>query len=166
MKEIIHQYGRMLCMLAVTILLLAMLFYGNRDGGLVQKIADGLVQDVPVEANAAEIASREEFLKETVNVCAKSGLAAGEKYKVGEILVASDGEASALSGGKVLSVHRLYDGKNGVEESENISDEAIVSDGKKVAFPNRGLYRLCVSVRDGEARETLQYVFVSIEGEL
>lgn len=166
MKEIIHQYGRMLCMLAAMGLLLAMLFYGNRDGGLVQKMADGLVSDVPAVANAAEIASREEFLREKVKVCAKAGLAAGEKYRVSDMLVVSGGEGGVPRGGKVLSVHRLYDGKSGVEDSENISDETIVSDGKKVVFPNRGLYRLCVSVRDGEARETLQYVFVAIEGEL
>lgn len=166
MKEMIHQYGRMLCMLAATGLLLSMLFYGNRDGALVQQIADGLVSDVPMVANAAENAAREEFVKETVKVCPKTNLAAGKKYSVCDIVTPVEGESRRLTGGKVLSVHRLYDGKSGEEEDENISEETIVKDGAKVLFPDRGLYRLCLSVRDDEARDALQYAFVFVEGEL
>ena len=65
-----------------------------------------------------------------------------------------------------MSVHRLYDGKRGIEDPENISDEVIVSGGRKVVFPGRGLYRLCLSVRDRKTEDSLQYVFVPIEGAL
>ena len=117
-------------------------------------------------ANAAENAAREEFVKETVKVCPKTNLAAGRKYSVCDIVTPVEGESRRLTGGKVLSVHRLYDGKSGEEEDENISEETIVKDGAKVLFPDRGLYRLCLSVRDDEARDALQYAFVFVEGEL
>lgn len=166
MEEIIRQYGRMICVLAAVAALLSMLFAGGSKGGLMRRLAGGLVQEAPAVANAAEGASRDEFIKEAVRVCARGDLSAGEPYRVSELLVSVQDTSEALDGGKILSVHRLYDGKRGIEDPENISDEVIVSGGRKVVFPGRGLYRLCLSVRDRKTEDSLQYVFVPIEGAL
>ena len=97
-----------------------------------------------------------------LSVTPNKELLQGHTYPVAELLSMDGG--GMVSGGKVLQVW-YYDGLEAAGE-EDLSASLLEENGREICFTNRGLYRLCVALRDNSGTETLQYVWVAIEGEL
>ena len=156
MREIVREYGGavlaaiagMLVMGLTVFVLQLMGEYLSQDG----------VETVQETGQVQGNAQNETLLSVTPN----KELLQGHTYPVAELLSMDGG--GMVSGGKVLQVW-YYDGLEAAGE-EDLSASLLEENGREICFTNRGLYRLCVALRDNSGTETLQYVWVAIEGEL
>ena len=165
MRDIVHQYGKTILVITITTCLLACWFGTSEHFHLYRRLSENLVGDVPPISNAAEIASKELFAAPSMKVTPKTGLRAQKTYQIKDLMTATTGNLTP-AGGKVLQVLKLYDGPSGEQQLSDVSDACIIGTGSKLSFPSRGLYLLTLSVRDSIARDALQYLYVSIEGDL
>ncbi len=165
MHDLARTYGKTLLILVIVSAIWSLLF-GSGGLDLFGKLADHLtVTEKIVQEKGAKI-SKQLFLEPTAKVCPKKGLEVNIAYKIRELVQPVDGESALIEGGKVIKVMRLYDGPSGEQELSDVSEECVRSLGAKVLFPSRGLYLLMVSLRDDKKRNALQYLYISIEGEL
>ncbi|MBR1628199.1 MAG: hypothetical protein IJ679_02890 [Lachnospiraceae bacterium] len=164
MQDIIHQYGKSILLLALTAGILSILFGGQTT--LYERIAEHLAFSAPIVSNAAAAASETLFLEAPLKVCPKTTLQKNTTYHIQQLVTESQGSSEQIKGGKALQVMRLYDAPSGKQELLDMTDECILSTGNTIRFPSRGLYYLTVSLRDSTARDALQYLYISIEGDL
>ena len=166
MQEIIQQYGRTILVITLTASLLSFLFSNNGSKSIYRQLSEHLVKEMPSVSNDSEDLSADIFSKASTKICPNTDLTAKMAYSVPDVVRPVFSETQTIVGGKILAVSKLYDGPDNTICNTDVTSECLLSNGQKVQFPCRGLYRLTVSVHDNASRDALQYIYIPIEGSL
>ena len=164
MNEVIQQYGRSLLSLISLMLLLALLFSGKNS--VYSMISEGLSYEPKILTDKSDSLAQKAFMEKSSVFYPKTNLQANKSYDINSLIEPAPEEYHEPKGGKALRVIRLYSSPKGETQFLDLTSECIRSTGKKVIFPERGLYLLTVSLRDDGKRNALQYLYIFIEGEL